>query len=128
MARIAAVLMFGFFMMFAIGEGFPPLWRQPLSVQLDFAALGLIFLGYAIGWRYPALGGSISLLGYVVLNLVQLSVSHKLAGGAFPLFAIPGLLYLAAWYVSTRQRTLKRANSTSRASAGDSINRPADIR
>jgi hypothetical protein len=109
MARIAAVLMFGFFMMFAIGEGFPPLWRQPLSVQFGFAALGLIFFGYAIGWRYPAPGASISLLGYVVFNLVQLSVNHKLAGGAFPLFAIPGLLYLAAWYISMRDRALKRA-------------------
>jgi hypothetical protein len=95
--RGAAVLMFGFFMLFALGDGLPPLGQQPLRVQLEFAAFGVIFIGYALGWRHPGPGGILALLGLVGFNVVELASNGRLAGGALPLFAIPGVLYLVAW-------------------------------
>jgi hypothetical protein len=98
LARISAIGVFGFFMVFAIGEGLPPLAEQPLRVQLFFALWATIFTGYAVGWRLPMPGGLIALLAYGMLNAVEFSTNHRLLGGAFLLFAIPGVLYLiAAW-------------------------------
>lgn len=106
LARISATGVFGFFMMFAIGEGIPPLAQQPLRVQLFFALWAAIFIGYAVGWRWPLLGGLIALSGYGALNAVEFSINHRLLGGAFWLFAIPGILYLiAAWRDSRRTAT-----------------------
>jgi hypothetical protein len=105
-ARIAAIGMFGFFMLFALADGIPPLAQQPPRVQLEFASLAIIFVGYAIGWRRPLVGGVTALLGYGLLNAVELATNHRLAGGAFWLFAIPGILYLiAAWRDSRRTAT-----------------------
>ena len=102
-ARIAALGMVGFFALFAVGEGVPPLADQPPRVQLYFAGLAIIFIGYAVGWRRPLAGGLIALAGYGLLNAVELATNHRLAGGAFWLFAIPGVLYLiAAWHASQR--------------------------
>ncbi len=101
LARISAIAVFGFFMMFAIGEGIPPLAEQPLRVQLFFALWAAIFAGYAVGWRWPLWGGVIALAGYAMLNVVEFSTNHRLLGGAFLLFAVPGVLYLiAAWQAS----------------------------
>jgi hypothetical protein len=98
LARISAIGVFGFFMMFAIGEGIPPLAEQPLRVQLFFALWAAIFAGYAVGWRWPLWGGVIALASYGALNAVEFTTNHRLLGGAFLLFAIPGVLYLiAAW-------------------------------
>jgi hypothetical protein len=70
-------------------------------VQLYFAALAILFVGYAAGWRRPLLGGVTALFGYGMLNAIELATNHRLAGGAFWLFAIPGVLYLiAAWRAS----------------------------
>jgi hypothetical protein len=102
-ARLAAIGMFGFFMLFAIAQGIPPLAAQPPRVQLEFASLAIIFVGYAIGWRRPFLGGVTALFGYGMLNAVEFATNHRSAGGAFWLFAIPGILYLiAAWRSSQR--------------------------
>jgi hypothetical protein len=102
-ARLAAIGVFGFFMLFALADGIPPLGQQPPRVQLEFASLAIIFVGYAIGWRRPMVGGVTALLGYGLLNAVELATNHRLAGGAFWLFAIPGVLYLlAAWRDSWR--------------------------
>jgi hypothetical protein len=102
-ARLAAIGVFGFFMLFALAEGIPPLAQQPPRVQLEFASLAIIFVGYAIGWRRPLVGGVTALLGYGLLNAVELATNHRLAGGAFWLFAIPGALYLFAGWIDSRR-------------------------
>jgi hypothetical protein len=100
-ARFSATFMFAFFMLFAIAEGMPPVWRQPWAVQLEFLAVGVIFIGYAVGWRRPGAGGATALAGFFLFNSVELINNAKLAGGAFPLFIIPALFYLSAWYFKT---------------------------
>ncbi|RIK72398.1 MAG: hypothetical protein DCC67_19325 [Planctomycetota bacterium] len=101
-ARAAAILLFGFFMMFVIGEGFPPLGKQPLSVQLMFVGWGIVFLGYLAGWNLPLIGGLVTIAGVAMFNVVQLWAGGGLAGPWFWLFGLPGVLYLAAAAVSRR--------------------------
>ncbi len=70
------------------------------GVSFEVAGLlqGLTFLGEQME---PLFGGLTSLLGYGLLNAVELATNHRLLGGAFWLFAIPGVFYLiAAWRAS----------------------------
>ena len=78
-ARFTAIGMFGFFMLFALADGIPPLAQQPVRVQLEFASLAIIFVGYAIGRRQPMVGGATALLGYGLLNAVELATNHRRA-------------------------------------------------
>jgi hypothetical protein len=74
------------------------LWKQPLAVQLTFVGWVLIFLGYVIGWRRPAVGGAIVVLALIAMNLVELAAQGNLLGPWFLLWLVPGALYLiAAW-------------------------------
>lgn len=103
--RVTAIALFAIWMMFAVGEGFPPLWRQPLLVQLMFAGWGLIFLGYLVGWWRPAIGGSIVVAGLIGQILVEWSKRGDLLGPWFFLFAAPGVIYLVAAWIKRPRRS-----------------------
>ncbi len=104
-ARVTSLLSFGLVMVIAIGQGGPPNpLRQPRPVQLEFAALGLMLLGFVIGWMQEGLGGLLVLLGLVGLNAVELTVNGRPALGAFPLFAVPGALFLLSALLGRRGR------------------------
>jgi hypothetical protein len=78
-----------------IGHGGPPnIFRQPMSVQLEFAAMAIMLLGLVIGWVRELLGGLLVLLGLAAFNVVELAVNGCPVLGAFPLFAVPGALFL----------------------------------
>jgi hypothetical protein len=109
-ARVSAAFMFAFFMLFAVAEGMPPVWRQPLAVQLEFVAFGVIFVGYALGWRHAGAGGATALTGFLLFNVVELIKNGHFAGGAFPLFIIPALFYLSAWYFKTHVQPTHHAH------------------
>ena len=94
-ARGTGLLLFGLVVALAIGYGGPPnVFRQPRPVQVEFAALGLMLLGLVVGWVREGLGGLLVLLGLAAFNAVELAVNGRPAGGAFPLFAVPGALFL----------------------------------
>jgi hypothetical protein len=94
-ARVTGLLLIGLVVVIAIGEGGPPdVFRQPSPVQLEFAALGLMLLGLVVGWVREGLGGLLVLLGLAAFNAVELAVNGRPARGAFPLFAVPGVLFL----------------------------------
>jgi hypothetical protein len=94
-ARITSLLLFGMVMFIVIGHGgLPDVLQQPTSVQLEFAAMGIMLLGLVIGWVREALGGLLVLLGLAAMNAVELAVNVNPAKGAFPLFAVPGVLFL----------------------------------
>jgi hypothetical protein len=78
-----------------IGNGGPPnVLRQPASVELEFAAMALMLLGLLIGWVHEAFGGVLVILGLAAFNVVELVVNGRPSTGAFPLFAVPGILFL----------------------------------
>jgi hypothetical protein len=94
-ARATSLLLLGLVGVIVIGNDGPPnVMVQPWPVKLEFAAIGLMLLGLLIGWVREGLGGLLVILGLAAFNLVELSVNGRLAHGAFPLFAVPGVLFL----------------------------------
>ena len=57
-ARITGLLLAALVLVMAIGEGPPNPLKQPLSVQVEFAGLTLMLLGFLLGWRWEAWAGS----------------------------------------------------------------------
>jgi hypothetical protein len=53
-----------------------------------------MLLGLVIGWLHEGLGGLLVLLGLAAFNTVELTVNGLPALGAFPLFFVPGALFL----------------------------------
>ena len=58
--------------------------------------MSLMLLGLVIGWMREWLGGLLVLVGLAAFNAVELAVNGRPALGAFPLFAIPGTLFLVS--------------------------------
>ena len=93
-ARIIGTLLVLIIVLFAIGEGMPNPFTQPISVQIGFLALALVMIGILGGWRWELAGGTLSLFGW---SLFVVTVMHLPRGlnwfvGAL---ALPGLLYVA---------------------------------
>jgi hypothetical protein len=104
-ARITSLLLLGLVIVIFIGEGGPPnVFRQPPPVQLEFASLGLMLIGLVLGWIREGVGGLLVLLGLVAFNTVELAVNSRPALGAFPLFAVPGVLFLLSALVRPRSK------------------------
>lgn len=100
-ARAAAVLLTIFAAAFVVAHGgLPPLAKQPWPVQAIFVGGAVTFAGYAIGWRRPAVGGVIGLAGLAAMYAAEFVANGRALGGAFPLLAVPSVLYLiAAWMI-----------------------------
>ena len=108
-ARVTSLLLFGLVVVVVIGQGGPPnIFHQPTPVQLEFVALGLMLLGLVLGWVREGIGGLLVLLGLAALNTVELAVNGRPAVGAFPLFALPGALFLFSALLRRRGRNLPR--------------------
>jgi hypothetical protein len=106
-ARVTSLLLLGLVIAFVIGHGGPPnVMGQPRPVQLELAAMGLMLLGLLIGWVREGLGGLLVLLGLAAINLVELAVNGRPALGAFPLFAVPGVLFLLSAMLRRRNKQL----------------------
>lgn len=84
-----AVLMF---VLFALGLGLPPL----PAMNASFAAIGVMLLGFVLMWWKDWLGGVVSLMGLGLFQSLELAANGHLAGGAFPLLVIPGVLGIVA--------------------------------
>jgi hypothetical protein len=96
-ARVTSLLLLGLVIAIVVGQGGPPnIFRQPPPVELEFAAMSLMLLGLVIGWMREWLGGLLVLVGLAAFNAVELAVNGRPALGAFPLFAIPGTLFLVS--------------------------------
>jgi hypothetical protein len=95
MARICGLGLFLLVLAIAIGEGLPNPLRQPAPVAIQMLSMLVMTLGLLTAWRWEVTGALATLLGLAAFNVVQLAVSHTLAGGAFALFVIPPMLYLA---------------------------------
>jgi hypothetical protein len=106
-ARAISLLLLGLVIVILSGHGGPPnILRQPTSVQLEFAAMGLMLLGLVIGWLHEGLGGLLVLLGLAAFNTVELTVNGRPALGAFPLFFVPGALFLLSALLRRRGKHL----------------------
>jgi hypothetical protein len=96
LARLCGLALFLLVLVIAIGEGGPPNpLCQPPSVAIQLALMLVMTLGLVVAWRWEVIGAVATLAALVAFNLVNVVASGRWAGGAFPLFAIPALLYLA---------------------------------
>jgi hypothetical protein len=104
-ARITGLLLVALVLLIAAGEGvFNPL-KAPAPVQVESVALILILVGFLVGWRSERLGALLALVGFAVFTATELAVNGKPPGGAIPLMAVPGILYLASYGVGLKCRT-----------------------
>jgi hypothetical protein len=80
------------FVVFAIGQGLPPL----AAMNASFAAVGVMLIGFVLVWWKDWLGGVISLAGLAWFQAIEIAVNGQPSGGLFLWFAVPGVLALLA--------------------------------
>src|SRR5579862_4487530 len=93
-ARITGLLLFAMVVWFAVAQGPPNPFEQPLPVQMEFLGMGLMLLGFLVGWWCEWLGGLLVFMGFGVFAATEGVVNGQPPRRAIPLFAVPGVLFL----------------------------------
>jgi hypothetical protein len=99
-ARVLTVLLVGVVLVIFIGEGLNPLRLKGIEV-LQMALFWTACIGIVLAWRWPVIGGALSLGGMILFVTVELAVT-----GGFPrrhfcyLMLLPGILFLADGFIS----------------------------
>jgi hypothetical protein len=94
------------------------------SAQLLYqaAALAVVFVGYAVGWRSELAGGMIAILGTVAFFAAGAFSVGVLPPAGAVWFAAPGILYLLAWLFDDRHGVV-RSPARTRRSRSESLSR-----
>jgi len=99
-ARIIALGILVFALPFYFGYGNPLPFAKPnysIWENVALTMMPLVFIGLALGWKYPKIGGWLIiisiLVGFIVGLLTEANFSVNLA---VPI--VPGVLYLIAGY------------------------------
>jgi hypothetical protein len=93
-ARVLSAVLVGIVLVIFIGEGFNPLRLKGLE-PVQMALFWTACLGMVLAWRWPVIGGALSLGGMTLFFAVELAVT-----GGFPralflyLMLLPGTLFL----------------------------------
>lgn len=111
LARITGLILAGLVLLFVVGEGPPNPVRQPFSVQLEFLAMFLMLAGFLLGWRWEAAGGIMVVVGFAIFFATEMVVNGRPPGRAIPLFAIPGVLFLATAGVAALGRSQRNESA-----------------
>ncbi|MBI5388284.1 MAG: protein kinase [Verrucomicrobia bacterium] len=110
MARLFSTLLVAFYGFFVLAEGLPPLTSQPEGVQLNFAALGLMLLGFILGWKREGWAALLIASGWTV---VRISESDFRVSTPFELVLVPGALYALCWWAMRGHPTARVAAAAS---------------
>ncbi len=65
--------------------------------------VAMIFAGYAVGWRKELLGGLLAIVGTLVFIAQYVAMFRVFPDAGAAWFAAPGVLYLIAHYLESRQ-------------------------
>ena len=98
-ARVLALLMGGLVLLLAIGEGFNPAKLKATELALSVPFF-VAWVGLWVGWRWEGVGGILVLAGmagFYLLHFAQTGFGRFPRGWVFPIFAVPGLLFLLCW-------------------------------
>ena len=82
------------FVVFAVGEGPPPLG----AMNASFAAVAIMLVGFLLAWWHDLAGGVVSLAGIAAFYALEFAANgHAPSGWFFPLCFVPGVLNVLAW-------------------------------
>lgn len=93
--RIVGTLLFLLVLIFAIGEGAPNPFTQPYPANVQFLAWGICLIGYLVAWRWERIATGMILGGMAAFYIMNYMEGGVFPGGIFPLFFLPGMLFLA---------------------------------
>jgi RNA polymerase sigma-70 factor (ECF subfamily) len=97
------MLLLAFYGFFILAEGVPPLGSQPEGVQLNFAALGLMLIGFIMGWKREGTAAILIASGW---TLWHISEGHP----RWNLFQTPlpvAMLYAYCWWATQGRNTAR---------------------
>jgi hypothetical protein len=99
-ARIASVIVLAGVMVIFIGEGGFNLLKLTASEGLMITLIWLSCAGLAIGWKWPGLGGLISIGSLLVFYFVELAITGNFPKGyVYRVIALPGIFYLLSFFI-----------------------------
>ena len=93
-ARISGILIFLFFLAFALGEGLPGLSRLTPAERLQALGVATLFLGLPLAWKWQGAGGLLTLTAFGFLGAIRASNLHM---WALELPAAAGAAHLLSW-------------------------------
>ena len=103
-ARATSLLVLGFLAAIVIGTGLDLASLQPRERVLMLLLLGTC-LGLVLAWRWEGWGGALSLVCLGAFHLAEWAATGRWPGGwAFPVLALPGVLFVAARIAGLRPR------------------------
>jgi hypothetical protein len=102
-ARMIALALLAIVVAFYIGIGPHNFFKGPPTEMMRHTAFLLAVLGLAAGWLWDGVGALLVLGGMIVFYSLEFSATHSLPGGAFPLFWIPGVLWLITAVLDERK-------------------------
>jgi len=100
--RILGILLFLLVLVFAIGEGAPNPFTQPFPANVQFFAWGLCLIGFLVAWRWERIATGMILGGMAAFYILNYMEGGKFPGGIFPLFFLPGVLFLVCWIFNNK--------------------------
>jgi len=101
-ARLLTIPLLGVILAIVIGEGFDPLKLKGVEVfQMVF--FWATCVGMVVAWRWPVIGGALSLGGMILFFAVAFAEKGGTPGGLLAyLMLFPGILFLADGFIRRR--------------------------
>jgi tRNA A-37 threonylcarbamoyl transferase component Bud32 len=100
-ARVLGTLLLAFYGFFVLAEGLPPLASQPEGVQLNFAALSLMLMGFVVGWKRDGPAALLIASGWTLWQISGGQLRWNLFQTPLPV----GLLYAFCWWATRGRKT-----------------------
>lgn len=75
--------------MFAVGEGVPAPWEQPVDVQFELAGTALMVAGLLVGWKWESSAAALIVVGWIIFLA---------ASGSWPPWPFVPFLIVVALY------------------------------
>jgi serine/threonine protein kinase len=102
-ARGFSTLLLVFYGVFILAEGLPPITSQPEGVQLNFAALGLMLIGFIVGWKREGAAAILIASGWTLWHVSEGHLRWNLLQTPLPIAA----LYAVCWWVMRGRKTAR---------------------
>jgi hypothetical protein len=100
-ARVFGTLLLAFYGFFVLAEGLPPIASQPEGVQLNFVALGLMLLGFVIGWKREGTAALLIAAGWTLWHISESRLQWNLFQTPLPVAALYGF----CWWATRGRKT-----------------------